>query len=169
MYLRRFGTLRVSFITELVQERAAVANPKRIGDFLNEIDEIERAIYALQRDVIPGVKVYQTAWHLKGLVYHARRITELFSSFGQKAAERVQLADFAIFYSPEYQECLYELYSLVVMAKVTLDRIHTILRPLFHTDLPNSISDFKPGYTNCPLYERLSADPFLQYLIDLRD
>jgi hypothetical protein len=75
-------------------------------------------------------------------------------------------------YTPESQELIFEFYALVNLSRIALDHLRHLLSKLFKTpfnNLPKSITGYKAGTTDCPICERISNDPVIAYLIDLRN
>jgi len=75
-------------------------------------------------------------------------------------------------YAPAIQEMWFEFYALISLARIALDRLRNLLRPIFATEfnrLPKSISGYLNGGTNCPVYEWLAEQPTVEYLCDIRN
>ena len=115
--------------------------------------------------------------HVRGQLYHTRRLYEHYNTIGAEVSKRVLVLvergtppDVLIMHSPEMQEPLYEFYALLGLARISLDELLNCLRPLFGKgSLPRSIKDVVCGTTNCPVYKQLASEPFLDRLIGLGD
>jgi len=155
------------------------AQPKSFGKFTSELDKIERDIH---KRVIaiegarPGhrLAVHQAEWHVRGIVYHCRRLAECYQEVAQEAAGRVIGSNpvVVIMYAPAIQRMWFEFYALVNLARITLDHLRNLLEPLFVTEfrnLPKSISGYLKGGTDCPVYVWLAEQPGVEYLSDMRN
>jgi hypothetical protein len=152
---------------------------KQFGDFTADLDAIERDIR--ERVVVcaracPGhsLVVHQAEWHVRGIVYHCRRLVQCYQEVAQRVADRVvgTEADVVVMYAPPVQQMWFEFYALVSLARITLDTLRGLLAPLFVTEyghLPKSISGFIEGETDCPVYGWLAEQPTTQYLSDIRN
>lgn len=153
------------------------------GNFDRELAEMDQSLSEIVREYSEHSADYRlkglyAQWHLKGLMFHAQRILSSYKAVHQHVCMRIlssrdtkQRPNVLIMYVPEMQEMMYEVYAFINLAKITLDHLQKILKPLFleKTQLPKSISDFTPGLTTCPTYERIANTEEIQYLIDLRN
>ncbi len=60
---------------------------------------------------------------------------------------------------------------MVNLAKISLDYLRNILKPVFETpfqNLPKSVRDWVQGETDCPVYRSLAGEHVLEYLLDIR-
>ncbi|RLI78760.1 hypothetical protein DRP07_10770, partial [Archaeoglobales archaeon] len=118
------------------------------------------------------LKVHQAEWHVRGLTYHCRNLIRHYNVIAQDVSKRASVgADVVIMYEPAVQKLMFEFYALVNLARISLDNLRN-LSPVFVTpynQLPKSITNYKPGSTNCPIYERLAKEPILAYLVDIRN
>ncbi|NLJ19382.1 hypothetical protein [Globicatella sulfidifaciens] len=154
---------------------------RSVVKFRKELDDMEILISKCVSDVLEledsdlHLRAYRAEWHIKGLIYHCKNILEKYTTFAEEVMIRVtadegRRLDILIMHSQEIQQLMYEFYALVNLSKRSLDNLSILVYPLFvNKDIPKSISDFKSGTTNCPMYERLANDPITDYLIDLRN
>lgn len=121
------------------------------------------------------LRSYRAEWNMRGLIYHCRNISEKYTEFCEEVIMRVMADEktkpaILIMNSNAIQHLMYEFYALVNLTKISFDNLSKLVYPLFtNKHIPKSISDFKSGTTNCPMYERLANDPITEYLIDLRN
>jgi hypothetical protein len=153
------------------------------GNFDRELAEMDQSLSEIVRKYSEHSADYRlkglyAQWHLKGLMFHAQRILSSYKAVHEHVYTRIlsspdttQRPNVLIMYVPEMQEMMYEVYAFINLAKITLDHLQKILKPLFleKTQLPKSISDFTPGVTTCPTYERIANTEEIRYLIDLRN
>src|SRR5690349_13097441 len=115
-------------------------NLKGFEDFSSELEAIERDIHqkvtALDA-AHPGYRlaVHQAEWHVRGLVYHCRKLVECYGQVAQGVADRVvgTGADVVLMYAPAIQEMWFEFYALVNLARIMLDHLRDLLVPVFVT------------------------------------
>ena len=116
---------------------------------------------------------FQAEWHIRGVLYHLRRLFELHRQFVHEVSMRASTgANVLIMYAPSYQQMLFEFFALVNLSRISLDNLRTYLRPLFtrqSDQLPKSVRDVLKGSTNCPVYNALSGQDAVDYLLDIRN
>ena len=114
-------------------------------------------------------------FHLRGLIYHLKRMKASYDEIGYELHSRIQSLGSGptfIMYTPAMQELLYEFYAFINLSRISLDNLKYIVYPLFLGDplhMPKSITDLGRGKTNCGIYERIAATEELAYLIQLRN
>lgn len=112
-------------------------------------------------------------WHIRGIEYHYASLLNHYLAFKEKVATMEPAQnDVLVVHSPNYPGILYEFYALVNLARITLERLQNILRPLFIKtafELPKSVRKLVGTATNCPVYKELGNDPTYSYLIDVRN
>jgi len=150
------------------------------GDFVDELDKIEKALNNTVSDLNNyiakknkknnnlssnlfknyntkniSLKIYQSEWFILGVIHHCKNIINYYGLFSKGVQERVKNtnASIVIMYSPETQKLLFEFYALINLGRICLDNLRNILSPVF----------------KCPIYEKIKKDPSLLYLIDIRD
>jgi hypothetical protein len=93
--------------------------------------------------------------------------------FVHEVSVRVGAGATALFmYAPSYQKMLFEFYALVNLCRISLDNLRVYLRPLFtrqSDQLPKSVRDVLKGSTNCHVYNMLSGQDAVNYLLDIRN
>lgn len=149
--------------------------------FIADLDAIERdvrdSVLALDK-ARPAhrLTVHQAEWHVRGVVYHCRRLVQHYKEVAQGVADRVvglePKPDVVVMYSPAVQQMWIEFYALVNLARISLDTLRNLLAPIFVTEfgnLPKSISGYLEGGTDCPVYRWLAEQPLTQYLSDIRN
>lgn len=153
-------------------------NPKSLDCILDEIAALEKPTKGLGHKVASAygtrsILGFQAEWHIRGILYHLRRVVEHHRVFvGEVSARASTGASVLIMYAPSFQEMLFEFYALVNLCRISLDNLRIYLRPLFtrkSNQLPKSVRDVLKGTTNCPVYLFLSGQPLLAYLLDLRN
>jgi hypothetical protein len=154
-------------------------NSKHVADYDNELKELGKVISDAVANLEKNRAEYtlltrQAEWHVKGLIYHAEKLTALYKHVASEVGGRhlSTKAEYIIFHSEELQELTFEFYAFVLLARLSLDELKNCLKPLFTSNpqLPNSITDVLKGSTDCPLYSGLQqGQPILRYLIDIRD
>lgn len=153
---------------------------RSLAELLDEFDSIDRvsknaAVKVSQKHPELDLLCSQALWHIKGMTYHSRAIIHKYSVLYREVAARVEAIPelgAAWMHNPEAQELMFEFYALVNISRVALDHFRHLLSRLFVTpfkQLPKSITDYKPGTTDCPICERISNDPIISYLIDIRN
>ena len=155
------------------------SNPRNISDIGREINELESSMNNLAHEVFQkhperSLLAHQAEWHIRGMLYHLRRVYEEYLIFVEEVASRVgkTKADVIIMYAPSFQKMLFEFYALVNLSRISMDNLKGYLAPLFKKDcdcLPKSIRKVLKGTTNCPIYNLLSEQELLPYLIDIRN
>jgi len=153
-------------------------NPRKPGDFVADIEALERSARGLAHGVAqahPGrsLLAHQADWHIRGILYHLRRLVDHYSSFVGEVSSRAEMGTrIIIMYAPCYQRALFEFYALVNLCRISLDNLRNYLRPLFtrrSDQLPNSVRDVLKGDTNCPVYSALVGQQAVDYLLDVRN
>lgn len=153
-------------------------NETLLSEFEKSIAALEKAASGLGHLVAEAhedrsLAGFQAEWHLRGLIYHLRCCMEHYSTFvGEVSARASTGASAIVMFAPSYQQMLFELYALVNLAKISLDNLRVYLRPLFvpsSPQLPKSIRDVLAGASDCPVYQGLTSQPLLAYLMDLRN
>ena len=116
---------------------------------------------------------FQAEWHIRGVLYHLRRLFEVHSQFVHEVSMRAGTgANVLIMYAPSYQQMLFEFYALVNLSRISLDNLRTYLKPLFtcqSDQLPKSVRAVLKGSTNCPVYNALLGQDAVDYLLDIRN
>lgn len=119
------------------------------------------------------LRVHQAEWHVRGLTYHCRNLIENYDILVQNIADMVIPGLNVMFLNiPGVEKLFFEFYALVNLARISLDNLRNILYFVFKTPyggLPKSINDFKSGYTDCLLYERIANESIVTYLSDIRN
>jgi hypothetical protein len=153
-------------------------NPRRLEDFRQEIAELEQSVEGLGHRVAEAhsersLLGFQAEWHIRGILYHLRRLFDLYAVFVHEVCARAAPdASVLIMYAPSFQEMLFEFYALVNLSRISLDSLRIFLSPVFKRNcdrLPKSIRDVLMGKTDCPVYNALSGQDALEYLLDLRN
>jgi len=153
-------------------------NPRPLQNFLGDIDALEKATKGLGHKVAAAfgdrsVLGFQAEWHIRGVLYHLRRVAEHHHTFVIEVCARAGAGASVLYmYAPSYQEMLFEFYALVNLCRISLDNIRIYLRPLFtrkSDQLRKSVRDVLKGTTNCPVYLFLTGQPLVDYLLDLRN
>lgn len=116
----------------------------------------------------------EVEWHIKGLAYHYKNMLDHYANVSEKLYDRVNNntnVGIVIFHSLEMQSLLFEFYSIVSLARITLDYVtQYTLAPLFKPGtLPGSVNKFMKGKSNINLHQFLNDQKQVRYLIDLRD
>ena len=151
---------------------------KTLKDFERELAAIEESASGLGHRVAAAHAArsllgFQAEWHIRGIVYHLRRLSEKYAGFAGEVSARASTgARVIVMYSPTFQEMLFEFYALVNLCRIALDNLRIYLNPLFtrtSDQLPKSIRDVLNGSTNCPIYTTLRGEVLLYYLLDLRN
>jgi hypothetical protein len=137
-----------------------------------------RGIEALLRLAPDRVLLIQQAdWHLRGLLYHLRRIRALYEPAIQNVADMAagdSAGNILVTTAPEMPQLVFELYAFMNLARVTLDQLIRFAGPaltLHSQQRPNSITDVLKWETTFPVFVDLTTKhrPLLQYLVDIRD
>lgn len=155
------------------------SNPpiKTFDKVSQEVDELKKTAEKIKANLNKLDKKYllaagQIEWHLIGLIYHYERLTGLYERVSKEVAERAihTKADVLVMHSKEMQQLIFEFYSLVNLARISLDQFLKFLRPCFknQNSVPKSINDFLGGYSKAPYYQ-LSQIGLLPYLVDIRN
>src|SRR5437667_6789273 len=153
-------------------------NPRKAEDFVAEIDALEKSVSGLAHKVAAArpersLLAHQAEWHIRGILYHLRRLVDHYSSFVREVSSRAATgSSHIIMYAPCFQRVLFEFYALVNLSRISLDNLRTYLRPLFtgaSDQLPKSIRDVLKGETNCPVYAALVGQEAVDYLLDVRN
>lgn len=126
-----------------------------------------------------GNRVRNAAWHVRGQIYHTRRLYQHYVALASEVGKRVNALlpdnppDVLIFNSSALQELLYEFYAFLALARISLDELRHLLRPILvpaaGQSLPKSIKDLVRGVTDYPVLLALGKEPMLYHLIDIRD
>ena len=157
---------------------AAENNPRPLSSFEEDIAALEALGHGLGHRVAEkhgerSLLGFQAEWHIRGVLYHLRRLFEMHGQFVDEVIARAGAGAKALFmYAPSYQRMLFEFYALVNLCRISLDNLSVYLRPLFtrrSDQLPKSVRDVLKGSTNCPVYNVLSGQDALDYLLDIRD
>ena len=75
---------------------------------------------------------FQAEWHIRGVLYHLRRLFELHGQFVHEVSLRAGTgANVLLMYAPSYQQMLFEFYALVNLSRISLDNLRVYLGPLF--------------------------------------
>lgn len=157
-------------------------NPRKLEDFDSELDAIDaiRAERLVRLEPIAPetlqLRLHQADWHLRGLMYHVRRIRSLYApstkNVGDMAAGDAA-GNILVTASPAMLELMFEFYAFISLARVTLDQLQRYAAPalaLEPSQRPSSITDILRWETNFPVYEEIQRQRGLvQYLIDIRD
>jgi hypothetical protein len=148
------------------------------------IDEVEAALHVAVGSLGNGNVEEENgartaAWYVRGQIYHARRLYQHYLELADEASRRVSALlpdnppDVLVFASPALQELLYEFYAFLGLARISLDELRHLLRPVLVPtqggSLPKSIKALVRGVTNCPLLLALRNEPMLDHVIDIRD
>jgi len=152
-------------------------NPRRIEDLRAEIATLEESVKGLAHSVVEShpersLLAFQADWHIRGMLYHFRRLFEHYSAFMHEVSARAGTgASVLIMYAPSFQELLFEFYALVNLCRISLDNLRAFLKPVFtrESQLPKSIRDVLKGETTCPVYHALAGQDLLHYLMDVRN
>ncbi len=153
-------------------------NPRMLQDFQRDIVEIEESVKGLGHRVATAHSErsflgFQAEWHIRGVLYHLRRLFDLHAVFVREVSARASTgASAVIMYAPSFQEMLFEFYALVNLSRISLDNLRIFLSPVFMRTcdpLPKSIRAVLRGKTDCPVYNALSGQDALEYLLDLRN
>ncbi len=153
-------------------------NPRKLDEFKRDIADLEETVKGLGHRVAEAhsersLLGFQAEWHVRGILYHLRRLDELHASFVHEVSGRASTgANVIVMYAPSYQHMLFEFYALVNLCRISLDNLRIYLAPLFQRSsdqLPKSIRDVLKGTTNCSVYNVLSGHEVLTYLLDLRN
>lgn len=116
---------------------------------------------------------YQAEWHMRGVLYHLRRLYEFYAEFTREVSSRAGTgASVLVMYAPSFQQMLFEFYALVNLARISFDNLRVYLGPLFKRSsdhLPKSVRDVLKGSTNCQVYTALAGQEALDYLLDIRN
>ena len=149
---------------------------------INEVEEvIEEAVGSplSERSTAAGDRIQSAAWHVRGQIYHARRLYQHYRELSDQVGRRVNALlpdnppDVLVFTSPTLQELLYEFYAFLALARISLDELRHLLRPILVPaqggSLPKSIRAMVAGVTDCPVLIALRGEPLLSHLIDMRD
>lgn len=160
-------------------------NPTPIAMIEESINEVEVAIEQAVGPPPTGIEIpggdrtQSAAWHVRGQIYHTRRLYEHYRRLGDEVAMRVNALlpdsppDVLVFTSPTLQELLFEFYAFLALARISLDELRHLLRPILVPagggSLPKSIQTMVAGLTDCPVLLALRGEPLLRHLIDMRD
>lgn len=153
-------------------------NPRTVKDFETDIAALEESIRGLgyrlaEANPSRSVIGFQAEWHARGIIYHLRRLFDLQKVFIREVSYRVGTgARIIVTHAPSFQEMLFEFYALVNLSRISMDNLRVYLAPLFKRSsgqLPKSIRDVLKGTTNCPIYNALTDEELLTYLLDVRN
>ena len=119
----------------------------------------------------------QADWHMHGLIYHLRRMRELYEPATESVAGMAAgdpAGNILITTAPEMQQLLFEFYAFMSLARVTADQLLHFAGPCLniHKDQrPSSINEAINWETDFPVFVDLAGPqrPVLRYLIDIRD
>jgi len=159
---------------------------KLIDDFKDELNHIESSfskfIFKTQQNKTEEIRhqIKIAEWYVRGTIYHCKNLIKHYKKICENVEIRAlgtmnasgQPPEVILMYSPEILFLYYEFYSLVNLARISLDNLRYILSPVFSTpfnQLPKSITRFLNGETNCPIYQDLKKADIVKYLIDIRD
>jgi hypothetical protein len=154
-------------------------NPRHLADFESEIGDMEKSFAGIGHRLAEvhsdrSLLGFQAEWHMRGIVYHLRRLYGSHAAFVHEVSSRASTgAAVLIMYAPSFQELLFEFYALVNLCRISLDNLRVYLAPVFVKNcdqLPKSVRDVLKGATDCPVYAALaSANDLLTYLLDVRN
>jgi hypothetical protein len=153
-------------------------DPRPLSSFEQDIAALEALGNGLghrvaERHSERSILGFQAEWHMRGVLYHVRRLFEVHGQFVHEVSVRASTGATAlIMYAPSYQQLLFEFYALVNLSRISLDNLRVYLAPLFirqSDHLPKSVRDVLKGSTNCPVYNSLSGQDVVYYLLDLRN
>lgn len=136
---------------------------------LKELEDIETATSTIET-ISP-----EAGWYIKGIIYHGRNLIKCYCDIVDGTIKRINTVgavDALIMYTPSAQSMMFEFYALINILRISLDALRKLLSPAFITpisQLPKSITDFKSGTTNCPIYENLAKCQDISYLIEIRN
>lgn len=151
---------------------------RRVEDVDSDLDCMTVTATQAVRDLTKSKPEYtflarQAEWHIRGIHYHCQNLHAYYCRFAKEAAARLPTgADAVMMYFPDSQKMFFELYALVMLARIVLDNLRHYVAPAFTTKLgtiPKSVTDVLKGQTNCPVYEEIRTNALLGYLIDLRN
>lgn len=151
-----------------------------LDEFGRPLAEIQDALTEVVRAASRSVPehrplIEQAEWNARGVLYHCRRIYDLYHNIVAGVVARTGASpDVIVMHSPEMQHLLFEFYAFMLLSRITLDELKKYVAPTFATspaNLPNSVTDMQKGWTDCPLYASYLADQahLLRYLLDIRD
>jgi hypothetical protein len=157
--------------------------PRKLGDFDAKIDSLDNARareiehIAAAIDSRHALMVFQADWHLRGLVYHLRRMRELYEAATKNVGDMAAgdpAGNIMVSTSPAMQQLMFEFYAFISLARVTLDQLIRFSAPSLKLEsgqLPKSITDVLKWKTDFPPFVDLQGRhrPLVQYLIDIRD
>jgi hypothetical protein len=161
-----------------------MSEPTVIGDIDERIDQVEEAVNLAMRALVESKaehrqRGHSATWHVRGQIYHARRLCGRYAAIAGEVGGRAAALlpdnppEVLIMRSLEMQELLYEFYAFLALARISLDELRHVLRPVVVPanggSLPKSIKDLVRGVTDCPVLLELQREPLLYHLIDLRD
>jgi hypothetical protein len=141
-------------------------NSRKLADFERQIAELEESVRGLGHRVATAhpdrsLVAYQAEWHIRGVIYHLRRLFEMYAVFTRKVGQMAADTGAQVIYlfAPSFQPMLFEFYALVNLCRISLDNLRIFLKPLFKPSshqLPKSVRDVMKGKSDCPIYNALS-------------
>lgn len=154
--------------------------PKLPSSFRKRIEELEQGSSHMINSIGGDHKKFavHAEWHIGGLIYHLKSLLEGYQKYAEEASSRIVSSPaganetLIVMHSDESQRMMYDLYALVVLLRICLDKLSEYLKPLFldsSAELPDNFSTLLNGKTNCPVYLRLQSEANLQYLADIRN
>jgi hypothetical protein len=149
-----------------------------LTDLAHELEELEAASTTVVAELLGtrkehSTRAHQAHWHIRGMVYYCLNLLKNYTVFGEEISKRSRTGANAIMmHSRECQSLMFDFYTLVLLARISLDNLRTYLAPLFitpYSQVPKSVRDFNKDNTDCPIYRKLAEESLLDYLTDIRD
>jgi hypothetical protein len=100
-------------------------NSRSLSSFEQDIAALEALGHGLGHRVAEkhgdrSILGFQAEWHIRGVLYHLRRLFEVHGQFVHEVSVRASIgADVLIMYAPSYQQMLFEFYALVNLARIS--------------------------------------------------